>query len=560
MSAEAQGWSLGDRLILASFIALAFLLGVAEIADTDLWWHLRTGQLMLERGEIPRTDWFTYTNPESPWIDLHWGFQLLITGLWSLGGAPAVILATASVGAATFAMLVRMGKPGWPVWQAAACLLPSLLLFAGRYHPRPEMLTQLLLVATLLVLQHIRARPRLVWWLPLFQLVWVNVHALFILGWIAWGAFLVDAAFRAKAPTSVRPTGDPPETPADWQRWGLVSLAMLACDLANPYGVTGFLFPLTIFTRISSERDFYVQHAGEFQSMGEFLEQYGASALFFSLSPLMLLVIFSLGVTSFALLVRRGRFPVDRLLLFAAFAYLAWQANRNAALFALVGGLVVRLNFGEWRDLRQASRKDRSSPDTSWAKSAVMVVLALLLFSIPLEIFPIFRPIEVRPLRLRTFTLDEVPHWHAHEASKFLGRKGMPQQVYAMHLGQAAVYLFHNGPERRVFADPRLEVNTRETLQRSLDVMDQLLNHDPRAEENLRIGIEPDAEGRRELPALLLDFPTVKRFFPRLVSNPRWRLVYLDEYGPAAVFLSHEKADALGLRAVDLSLLGLPAP
>ncbi len=101
MSEQAQGWSLGDRLILASFIALAFLLGVAEIADTDLWWYLRAGQLIFERREIPATDWFTYTNPDSPWIDLHWGFQLLLTAMWSLGGAGAVILATAAVGAAT---------------------------------------------------------------------------------------------------------------------------------------------------------------------------------------------------------------------------------------------------------------------------------------------------------------------------------------------------------------------------------------------------------------------------------------------------------------------------
>lgn len=34
---------LSDRLMLAGFVALAFLLGVTQIADTDIWWHLRTG-------------------------------------------------------------------------------------------------------------------------------------------------------------------------------------------------------------------------------------------------------------------------------------------------------------------------------------------------------------------------------------------------------------------------------------------------------------------------------------------------------------------------------------
>src|SRR5437763_573731 len=60
-----------DALWLAAFLLLVFLVGCVEIEDGDIWWHLRTGQLMLERGEIPHTDWFTYTNPDSPWIDLH---------------------------------------------------------------------------------------------------------------------------------------------------------------------------------------------------------------------------------------------------------------------------------------------------------------------------------------------------------------------------------------------------------------------------------------------------------------------------------------------------------
>jgi len=546
---------LSDQLLLASFMALAFLLGVTQIADTDIWWHLRTGELILERGEIPQTDWFTYTNPDSPWIDLHWGFQLMLTLVWRAGGAAAVILATATCGAATFALLIGIRRPQWSVPISVACLIPSLLLYAGRYHPRPEMLTQLLLVVVLGILFRARSQPRIVWLLPLVQLLWVNVHSLFILGWMAWGAFLVDALARRWGPGFLRSKDETPDTLNDAKRWGLISGLMLAANLMNPYGVTGLTFPLVVFTRISSERDFYVQHAGEFQSMGEFLSMYGKGALFTSLSPLMLVVISAAALVSFGLLASKRRLPLDRLLLFAAFGYLAWQANRNAALFALVGGWAVRLNLGEWSDLRPAVAPTAAptaapSAASTWGRNAVMVGLSLMLLAMPLEIFSMLRPIAY-PLRIRMLALDEVPDWHAHDASRFLAREGMPQRVYAMHLGQAAVYLFHNGPQRKVFADPRLEVNTRETLQRSLDVMRELVQHDPKAEADLRIGIPPDASGEQELPALLMDRSTVASILQQLWSNPRWRLVYSDP--SSLVFLSNQQADKLGLRQLSLS-------
>ena len=56
-------------------------------------------------------------------------------------------------------------------------------------------------------------------------------------------------------------------------------------------------------------------------------------------------------------------------------------------------------------------------------------------------------------------------------ASRDLQQEGMPERVYAMHLGHAALYMYECGPERKVFADPRLEVNTQETLAHYLEIV-----------------------------------------------------------------------------------------
>ena len=62
-----------------------FLACCFPLTDTDLWWHLKTGQLILAEGRLPQVDWYTYTDFDKPWIDLHWGFQLLVTALYGRG-------------------------------------------------------------------------------------------------------------------------------------------------------------------------------------------------------------------------------------------------------------------------------------------------------------------------------------------------------------------------------------------------------------------------------------------------------------------------------------------
>ena len=69
-----------DSLWYAGLLLLVFLLGCHDIGNGDIWWHLKTGQLIWETGGVPRTDWYTYTNPDAEWIDLHWGFQLIVAG------------------------------------------------------------------------------------------------------------------------------------------------------------------------------------------------------------------------------------------------------------------------------------------------------------------------------------------------------------------------------------------------------------------------------------------------------------------------------------------------
>lgn len=541
-STGAAADSRADGLWLGAFLLLAFLIGCVEIEDPDLWWHLRTGQLIYERGEIPRHDWFTYTNPESAWIDLHWGFQLFAAALWSLDGAAALVAAKAIVQTAAIGIAVAASR-GNSTWRrTVGCWLPALLIFSGRNQVRPEMFSFLFLAVELAIVARLRQRPRLAWWLPAIQALWINVHALFILGLVVWGCFLIDACFRGLR-TDRRRASRRNAEPNRGRLWIGVTIAMAAAALANPYGYRGALFPFTLLERIrGSNRDFYRQFAEEFDGLGEFLAAHGLAAGLTNVTIAMTLVLGSLGAVSFFRLARQGRFDLYRALVFAAFGYLAWQSSRNSALFAIAGGWVVAKNLGDLVETLPAEAA--GAKKSHIGATALALALGLLIASMPTDVFWTL----ARSESPRRFGFGEVPNNFAHGSARFLGREGMPQNVFAVDQGEAAVYIFHNGPQRRVFADGRLEVNSRAVLERYQKIRVQMVERDPELLASLTHDLSRDANGRRETPALLIDVGAQE--WAGVAKDQRFRPVHFD--GVALVFLSSQQADRLGLPPIEI--------
>ena len=115
-----------DTLLVAVLGTLAFLLGCYELFDPDTWWHLRSGQWILERGRAPFLDIFTFSSSDRVWIDLHWGFQVALAMSYSLAGVAGMILMAAAAGCAGFLIALtarapvgRAGQPhfaGCPRW------------------------------------------------------------------------------------------------------------------------------------------------------------------------------------------------------------------------------------------------------------------------------------------------------------------------------------------------------------------------------------------------------------------------------------------------------------
>jgi hypothetical protein len=208
-------------LTLMSLIALFS----SEIADTDFWWHLKTGQYILEHRSLPVPDPFAYTtslNGEDQVrhfnLTHEWLAQLLLFVVYSVAGVPVIVFVRALIlgticGLAGF-LAARLSKSFYAGIAAAFATASVAIEFRA---DRPTLIT-FLFVAVFVALLELRV---VLWTVPLISLFWANSHGGFFLGWIVLLAYCADALLRP-AP--------------DRRRLWIISACSIAISGLNPNG------------------------------------------------------------------------------------------------------------------------------------------------------------------------------------------------------------------------------------------------------------------------------------------------------------------------------------
>lgn len=575
-SARQSLWLTGfDAALLATFLALTFLLGMFPLKDTDFWWHLRTGDLIRQSGTIPRTDTYTFTVSGQPWIDLHWLFEVAVSWVFANGGVPALTLAKCGVTVLAVSLLVTSGRRDWPLWATLIAWLPALIVLGGRMYVRPETLTLLYLSIYLAVLTRIDRRPLLALLLPAVQVAWVNTQGLFIFGPILLGFALIDAVARPGAFATDR---------KNW--WRIVAAATVltgfAC-LLNPYGLRGALNPLQLARTMANP--LFSNSIAELTPIPLFIKRDGIESL-----PLRLhLFTMILGAASFLLPLcwliavrvrdlatrpnggaestpkvesasgkarrKRSKSPksaampalwrlsVFRLLLFAAFSALSLQATRNSHQFAGVVGAVTAWNFAEWAAAihRRASERGTTRPGSTVLPRVVAIATIFAVLGLVAS-----GRFYAMAKEGRAIGLGEQPLWYPHDAVKFAGGPGMPQRFLGFHIGHASLYEYYFAPERKVYADARLELMGVDLFERYLELQRRLTDDDPSWPREL------DEMGR---PAVLVDLEGNAAVGATLLTSPKardWHCVWLDPV--AAVFVHSAFDQVVATHGVDVAV------
>ncbi len=227
-------------LLAGLLIAFAGLVILIAPTDPDVWWHLRTGQLILDQG-IPTRDVYSFTALGRPWLVQEWLTEIVMQAVKSVFGYGVLSLLFGflqAMGTLVVYLLLRQRGAGRLV---ALLLLMLYVAFAApSWGVRPQVLIAIFLGGFYLILLRYKddpSRVRLLWLLPPLMVLWTNMHASYFMGIALIGVVIVgelanNFLYRPARPAPLRP----------------LFLSLAACLLAtllNPYFIELWAYPLT---------------------------------------------------------------------------------------------------------------------------------------------------------------------------------------------------------------------------------------------------------------------------------------------------------------------------
>ena len=239
---------LQTRRVFVAVLGLGlFTMAARAMADPDAWWHLRTGQLILQSHGVFHSDPFSFTRFGQPWVNHEWLSDVLLFSIYRVAGMGGLIVAFAAVIAAAY-LLVFARCAGRP-YLAALMTLWGAVASASTWGVRPQMISLLLAAVFLLLLEGSEQRPSLLWWTAPLMLLWVNLHGGYPIGLVSVGLFLAGEVLEA----GIR------EKP--WQhslpRLKALAMAFLLCLALvglNPYGWQIYLYPFETLHSVAMQR------------------------------------------------------------------------------------------------------------------------------------------------------------------------------------------------------------------------------------------------------------------------------------------------------------------
>ncbi len=463
---------------LAALAALLlFVAGrcLVPMDETDLFFNLRLGELILQHHAVPRTNLLSFTYPEARELNLAWLFQIVLALAHRAGGIAGTVLLKTTFVLATWALLFRVAlRRGAHPAAAAAALALAAWAAEPRFVERPHLCTFLGLAYLLLALERAeRGRPRALIALVPLALVWANANSCFFLAPALLALCAAGAALDRRG--------------ADSRRAALFALLLAPFVFATPSGA-GALTYIANHWRMPWLRPLQEYRAATWPLDGPF---------FFVAAGVLLATV---------LPGRRWRWVVPAL----ALGLLGARRIRFVAEFAILGGPILAVMLTELAS--RAAGRLRHPPAPLYAVVAVTAALA------GLTLMP---RLSAARHGERFVELGLEPELIPADAIRFVDDNGLAGRMYN-DLEVGSYLTWHWGDRHQVFQDPRINsypAAFHATLRR-----DDLSRDDWQAFLD-RFGVT----------AALVSYPQLN---PRaaLFAPARWALVYRDS--DALVFVA----------------------
>jgi len=284
-----------DSLLLVCALAMVSFVTIrpSTSMDEDLWWHLRTGNWIIQHRSVPVHDSFASYTMGKTWIAYSWLFEVLVSGIYGRWGMHGILTFTELFMLACIAGIIVLLSRYVSVRRAMALGTAALWAMLPLASPRPWVFTILFFILELYLLLQARERGRAAWMWPIVPLfaVWANIHIQFVYGLGLIGLFALE-----------RPLGTLLKWPtysarlhAQWF-WALLAVSTLA-TLANPYGWNIYAVVRQYAAEAAPLQLVHEMHALGFRSVTDWTALLLVCSAFFAQaksrnnSPLMLLLL-----------------------------------------------------------------------------------------------------------------------------------------------------------------------------------------------------------------------------------------------------------------------------
>jgi hypothetical protein len=223
---------LGVPDVVFGIVLTMCLLGgrMGFLNDPGTFWHIELGRQIMQTGEVPRSDVFTYTQAGKPWVDQSWAFDLIVASLYDNWGWSGAVVATALGLAWIYGGLARgMSRDG--VSPLVTVVVAVLAAGIGTIHflTRPHLFTFAFVLWTLRACKEYHEEGgKRIWRIPIVVALWANLHGGFLAGPMIVATALLGHAISGRLDAErIR------------RLKGFASVFVLSClaPLLNPYGI-----------------------------------------------------------------------------------------------------------------------------------------------------------------------------------------------------------------------------------------------------------------------------------------------------------------------------------
>ncbi len=442
-----------------------------------------------------------------PWYAWEWLYDVLIAAIYQWLGLNGVVLFTAVVIAATFALVLRLAlRRGGSLPVVVILVLLTVGASTIHFFARPHVLSWLLTVIWFQLLDssetssETAAHPeRERWfWLPVIMLLWTNLHGGFLLGIALCGIYLIAGLIRYFSDRENR------QKIGRWlKRLASATLFSLLATFVNPYG---YKLHVHIYSYLSNR--FLMNHIDEFLSPNF----HGVAQQCFAALLL---------ITVVALATKRQKLKLSHLLVIIFAAYSGLYASRNlpvsSILLTLIVAPMLSASTSEAGGLQEMSARLRGliSHGSAFASRMTSIelrfrghlwsTLALILaFVVCIE----HGRLGARQVMDAQFDAKRFPV----QAVEVIAQHGIEEPIFAPdYWGGYLIYRFF--PDARIFVDDRHDLYGERFLKDYLKV----------------IHVQPDWDrflNERRVQVVLA--PTGGSLANILKETPAWKVTYED--------------------------------